>query len=175
MRRLLLVAVVSAACAAPLAAQDTTEQAPERASALRQEIEDRFAARAQAEMGLTDEQFRRLRATTAQYGATRRSIEEEERRMRQGLAAQLRPGVAANQDSVGRLVDGLTAIKTTYANTYRDEMRALSAFLTPVQRAQFWVLRERLLNVAQQVRAQRLLRQEQNNAARRAAELRRRR
>jgi hypothetical protein len=85
-------------------------------------------------------------------------VEEQERRLRQAMAFQLRPGIAADQDSVAKLTDALINVKGAYLQAYRDEMKALSAFLTPVQRAQYFVLRERLLNLAQQVRTQRALR-----------------
>jgi hypothetical protein len=158
MRRLMVTMVLAVVLAARVAAQEPAEPNPERAARLRQMIEARFAARAQEELGLNDEQFQRLRSTSAQFAAQRRGVEEQERRLRQAMAFQLRPGIAADQDSVAKLTDALINVKGAYVQAYRDEMKALSAFLTPVQRAQYFVLRERLLNLAQQVRTQRALR-----------------
>lgn len=164
MRRLMVTMVLAAVLSARGAAQEPGEPDPQRVEQLRQLIEDRFAARAQEELGLNDEQFQRLRSTSAQFAAQRRGVEQQERRLRQAMAFQLRPGVAADQDSVAKLVDALINVKGAYVQTYRDEMKALSGFLNPVQRAQYFVLRERLLNLAQQVRTQRALRTDSGGA-----------
>ena len=175
MRRVIVMLALVVGSAVALRAQEPSDADSPRAAQLRQQIEDRFAARAQEELGLSDEQFRRLRTTTAQYGAQRRNVEQTERRLRQAMAFQLRPGVAADQDSVAHLTDAMLSAKAAYVQTYRDEMHALSAFLDPVQRAQFFMLRERLLNLAQQVRAQRRQAQDSESIAPRSRVLRPRR
>ena len=152
-----------------LIAQDPMAPGGERVEQLRRQIEDRFAARAQEELGLNDQQFQRLRTTSAQFAAQRRGVEQQERRLRQAMAAQLRPGVAANQDSVARLIDALIDVRGAYVESYRDEMKALASFLDPVQRAQYFMLRERLMTLAQEVRAGRRLRSDSAAAARRPA------
>ena len=58
----------------------------------------------------------------------------------------MRPGVAANKDNVARYTDQLLDLKVRYAQSYKEEVRDLGAFLDPVQRAQFLLLRERLLD-----------------------------
>jgi hypothetical protein len=141
-----LVAVLLAQ-APGLAAQDTLND-PVRAVRLRQMIEERFGERLKEELGLTPEQATRLRVSLAGIAARRRGMEEEERGMRRALAAQLRPGVAANADSVTRLVDALTNHRVAYAQTFKDEMRELSAILNPVQRGQYLLLRDRLMQRA---------------------------
>lgn len=142
MRRTTLVQLaLLLALAAPLAAQDEDT----RARRLREQIEDRFAARVQEELGLTDQQTVRLRETAGAYFAKRRALEAEERRLRQALAAELRPGVAANKENVARLTEQLLDNKVRYTETYRSEVRDMASFLDPVQRAQFLILRERLL------------------------------
>lgn len=128
-----------------LAAQDSADD-PGRAGMLRRQIEERFAARVQEELGLTDQQALKLRETVGVYFVKRRTLEAEERRLRQSLAGELRPGVAANKDNVARLTDQLLDNKVRYVETYRSEVKELSGFLDPVQRAQFLILRERLLD-----------------------------
>ena len=131
--------------ALPLAAQDPGDDSG-RAGQLRRQIEERFTARVQEELGLNDQQALKLRETVGVYFVKRRTLEAEERRLRQGLAAELRPGVAANKDNVARLTDQLLDNKVRYVETYRAEVKELSTFLDPVQRAQFLILRERLLD-----------------------------
>ena len=77
-------------------------------------------------------------------------MEQDERRMRQALGAQLRPGIAANPDSVAHLVDALTNHRIAYAQTFKDEMRELGAILNPVQRGQYLMARDRLMQRVQE-------------------------
>ena len=147
MRRLVLLIALSAAAGGAVAAQDPDTTRPQ-AQALRQRIEERFAQRVQEQLALSDEQATKLRATSQEYGERRRKMEARERDLRVALTGQLRPGVAANQDSVARLTKALVDLRVDYANTWRDEMSALS-YLSPVQRAQLYVMRDRLLQRVQ--------------------------
>jgi hypothetical protein len=136
-------------------AQDTLND-PIRAERLRQQIETRFGERLKEELGLSPDQATRLRVALAGLAVRRRSMEQEERVLRQALAAQLRPGIAASPDSVAKLVDALTTHRLTYAQTFKDEMRELTTILSPVQRGQYLLLRDRLMQriiEAQQERA----------------------
>lgn len=155
MRRLgwLFTAVVLAV-APQLRAQDGGDDSPQ-AARIRQQIEQRFAQQIQANLGLTDEQAVKLRATFDTYAPKRRAMEQEERAIKRGLQGQLRPGIAANSDSVAKLVDRLLEIKVTYAQSFVDENREMSKYLTPVQRAQFQVMRERLMARIEEIRQQR--------------------
>ncbi|HKU63119.1 MAG TPA: hypothetical protein VJQ44_18100 [Gemmatimonadales bacterium] len=153
MRRVVLLVALSAAAGSAVMAQDPDTTRPQT-QALRQRIEERFAQRVQEQLGLSDEQAKKLRATSQEYGDRRRTMEARERDLRVALTGQLRPGVAANQDSVARLTKALVDLRVDYANTWRDEMSALS-YLTPVQRAQLYVMRDRLLQRVQEIRDER--------------------
>jgi hypothetical protein len=120
---------------------DTTD--PRRADSLRHRIEERFASRVQEQLGLTNEQTTKLRATSQTYGARRRELREREHRVREALSAQLQPGVAANQDSVAKLTDAMIELKLTSAQAAREEMKDVSKYLNPVQRARLFMMRER--------------------------------
>lgn len=150
--RLSGLVVLGALLAAPAAAaaQDSIPD-PIRAQRLRELIEQRFGQRLKEELGLTEEQSSKLQVSLAGIAARRRGMEQDERRMRQALAAQLRPGIAANSDSVAKLVDALTTHRVAYAQTFKDEMRELSTILNPVQRGQYMMLRDRLMLRAQEV------------------------
>lgn len=122
---------------------DTTQ--PRRADSLRQRIEERFASRVQAELGLTNEQTAKLKATSQTYSNRRRELRDRAMRVRESLARQLQPGVAANQDSVAKLTDAMIDLKLSSAQLTRDEMKDVSKYLTPVQRARLLVMRERFM------------------------------
>ena len=145
MRFPIFVLAATVALVGSVRAQDSTIDLP-RAARLRQLIQERFAARVQEGLGLTDQQADRMREVTGGYFVKRRNFDSEERRLRQALAGELRPGVAANKDNVARYTDQLLDLKIRYAQSYKDETRDLSSFLDPVQRAQYLLLRERLLD-----------------------------
>jgi hypothetical protein len=123
-------------------AQGSDSAGHPRADSLRHQIEERFASRVQERLGLTNEQATRLRATSQTFGARRRELRDRERRIHEALSAQLQPGIAANQDSVGKLTDAMIALKLTSAQAARDEMKEVSRYLNPVQRARLFMMRE---------------------------------
>lgn len=146
----LLVLAVLAGVPSLGAAQDTLND-PVRAQRLREMVEQRFGERLREELGLTDDQTMRVRVALGGLAARRRGMEQDERRLRQALAFQLRPGVAANPDSVAKLVDALTTHRVAYAQTFKDEMRELAAILNPVQRGQYLLMRDRLMQRVQEL------------------------
>ena len=153
-RLLLLVSVTVAAFAAPIAAQQRVGQGRQRVQML-QAIERRFLARVVEDLGLTGDQASRLRQTVREFSQQRRDLEQTERELKQALARQLRPGVAADQDSVARLTDALLQLKVDYVGTFRDEHREVGSYLNPVQQAQLLVVRERLMQRIRAIRQQR--------------------
>jgi hypothetical protein len=140
------------AVAAPAArAQDP---GPVRAQELRRQLEQRFMERLRTDLQLTADQETRVRGILGNFATRRRTIEDEERRLRQALSAQLRPGIAANPDSVTVVVDALTANRVSYAQLIQGEMKELGGVLTPIQRGQLFLMREQLLMRAQELRQQ---------------------
>jgi LTXXQ motif family protein len=128
----------------PLGAQGQEAERDRRADSLRDRIEERFAARVQEQLGLTNDQAARLRATSQIFGKRRRELRERAHQLREALGQQLQPGVAANPDSVTKLTDALVELKLTSAQAAREEMREYAKYLTPVQRARLLVMRERM-------------------------------
>ena len=126
-----------------------------RADSLRHRIEERFAARAQEQLGLTNEQTAKLRATSQQFGARRGELRTRGQRLREALAAQLRPGIAANQDSVAKLTDAMIELRMAEAQASREEVREQSKYLNPVQRARLYVMRERFAHRVKEVHGHR--------------------
>jgi len=114
-----------------------------RRDSLRQRIEQQFAARAQQDLGLTNDQTAKLQATSQQFGARRGELRSRGQRLREALTAQLRPGIAANQDSVAKLTDAMIELKAAEAKLSSDEIKEQSKYLNPVQRARLYVMRER--------------------------------
>jgi len=128
---------------------------PEAEAALRARIEERFGQRIKAELGLTDQQLERVQAVGRANEQRVRDLNDREMDLYRAVLDQLhqlRPGVAANQDSLGRLLDGLVAARVQRVQSEQQEMRELSQFLTPVQRARLLLMRRQLMNRIEAVR-----------------------
>jgi len=152
MRWLILILGVSTGMMAgttPGAAQQGVRPGAQRAQMI-QTIERRFWARVVEDLGLNNDQATRLRATVREYSQRRRELERREGELKQALARQLRPGIAADQDSVAKLTNAFLDIRVAYAQSFRDEHRDVGSYLNPVQQAQLLVVRERLM---QRIRA----------------------
>jgi Spy/CpxP family protein refolding chaperone len=149
-----MLVLAALAVATPAAAQQLDDPP---AAELRARIEERFAARVKEELGLDDQQAARLRDVSVAWARRRRGFEAEDRELKRALAAQMRPGVAAQPDSVARLTQRLLDLRVEYAESYRAELKELG-FLTPVQRAQFVMLRERVLDNLRRARDERMQR-----------------
>ena len=144
------------AAATPVQAQQPTQDRPTREQLMRQ-IEQRFMARATESMGLDAEQAERLRSTVTHYAVERRKLEQNDRAIKQALAGQLRPGVAANQDSLLALLDELMDARGAYVESLRQELTEMEEYLDPVQRAQYVMLRDQLIEQIRRVRYARRL------------------
>lgn len=150
MRGMMVAALVGAPTVLP------AQGAPgERAEQLRERIERMFANRLRQDLGLGEAEAQQVGGVLAEWGDTRRQLEQEERTLRRALDGQLRPGVAANSDSLTRLIDRLLQNRVEYAESFQGEMRAMAPLLTPVQRAQFLRLRDQLLQRVRELQEQR--------------------
>ena len=67
----------------------------------------------------------------------------------------MRPGVAADERLVSRLTDEILDARLAYVQTFKDELVALTGVLSPVQKGQYVLLRDRLQQRIQDVRNQR--------------------
>lgn len=137
MRRLTLLA--AALVVAPLAAQ----QEPPRRQILEQRITEQFYENYRRQAGLTPEQFTRFRTIAARSFQQRRERQQRERGLWMSLEGQMRPGVAANPDSVNKLLEGIVALRLAQVDQLKAEDKEYAAFLTPVQRAQLFLAVER--------------------------------
>ena len=145
----LLVLSLAVILAPGLAAQqrDSVRQSGDTAEAaeLRTMIEQRFSQRVQQELKLTNEQTAKLRDTQERFGPRRRALMRQQVERRRALENQMQPGVAANQDSVRKLMDALTTGRLEMVRIQQEETRELNGFLTPVQQVRYNMMRERLL------------------------------
>jgi hypothetical protein len=144
----LLLVVLSASTLAAQAGQD-----PER---LREQVVQRFLQNYRTQSGLSDEQYGRLEAVVRRQWQARRELQERERLIVGALQGQLRPGVAADRDSVSRLLDQLTALQRERVERLEVEQDEVKGFLDPVQRAQLVLAWARLERQVQDLIQQRM-------------------
>ena len=67
-----------------------------------------------------------------------------ERQLWMALQAQMRPGVAADEDSLRTMMAALIEIQQEHVDEAREEMATAAEFLTPVQQAQLMLAVRRL-------------------------------
>jgi len=140
-----------------LAAQQDSTTPPDSAERerLQEAIERRFGTVVQQQLGLSNDQADQLRATEERFRTRRRAIMRQQLLLRFGLQDQMRPGQAANPDSVRRLMDAIQANRGDLLRLDQEQDREMSGYLTPVQRARYQMLRERLIRRLQEVRRER--------------------
>lgn len=155
MNRLWLAFVLVAGIAGSLAAQEPEPADTAGAERLRAEVERRFAERVQAQLGLTGDQVTKLRSTQERFGVRRRALLRAQVIHRLALQEQMRREGAANADSVRFHMDGLQAGRADLVRLEQDEDREMSDYLTPLQRAQFQMLRQRLWDRMSELRRDR--------------------
>lgn len=153
MRRLIWLLGMTLALTPALRAQDSTDAA--RRDRLQQAIERRFGEVVRRQLGLTDDQARRLRETEERFRPRRRAIVQRQVRLRGALRQQMLPGTAADPDSVRRLMSGLQTSRADLLQLDREQDQEMAGYLSPVQRARYQMLRERLLTRLQEIRRQR--------------------
>jgi len=153
MQRLCLV--LSLVLTPGLSAQDPARPDTAESERLRAQIEERFSRHVQQELRLTPDQATKLRASQERFGTQRRALMRQQLERRRGLEDQMQPGVAANADSVKRLMDGMQAGRAAMLKIEQDEDREMAGYLTPVQRARYQRMRETLMRRVNEMRDQR--------------------
>lgn len=138
---------LSVAVATTLAAQNPADSGMADDSAhlenLRQEVFGRFRTRAHQLLGLSPDQAVKFDSAQSRAWAQRRQYMLDRRRINMALQEQMRPGVAANSDSVSKLLDARRQVTQSLFKVDDQEDREMAGFLSPVQRAQYQEFRQR--------------------------------
>jgi len=125
-----------------------------QAERLRMQVEERFGQMVKQQLDLNDEQMDRLRTAMRANQDRRRELGRREMDLRRAIQRQMQPGVAANNDSVNRALEQIGRIRIERAESENQFMRDLN-FLTPVQKARFFSLTQRMEERMREVREQR--------------------
>lgn len=155
MVRAALLAGIAMAALAPVGAQDRPQRSAER-SPQRDSLEARVRARMaqvlRTQVGLNDEQIRRLQGVNRQFETQRRSLFEQERRTRIELRAAMEIGDSTQQERIGSLLDRTVALQRQRIDLIESEQKELATFLTPLQRARLYGMEEQIRRRTEEMR-----------------------
>jgi hypothetical protein len=157
-QRLVAVLAIAAIAASPVVhAQRAVprDSTPAGRQALEQRVRQRMAAVVQQRLGLNTDQMRRLGEVNRDMEAQRRLLNQQERDVRIGLRTEVMRGDSANQDRVARFVDQLIDVQRRRIDLLSREQRALAAFMTPTQRAQYLAIQDQVRRRMEDMRGRR--------------------
>lgn len=168
MKNVALFAVIALALAPavasaqqPMIAQDTPPgrdmmpQDTARARMLREQVERRFGQMVQQDLQLSEPQMQQLRGAMRAHQERRRELAQRQMAVMQAIRFQMRPGIAADRDSLARLLDTETQLRVEHAQQEGQLERELG-FLNPVQRARFMQMMRRFEDQVQEIRRRRM-------------------
>ena len=142
--------ILSVAVSAPVGAQQRDRDAIQR------QVVEQFMTNLRQQAGMDDQQFERFQLAARRGFAERQRIQQHQRRILRDLQNQMRPGVAADVDSVEVLIEALLQSRQATVDHDRREQQELAEFLTPVQRAQVVMQLSRLQQRIEQMIRQRM-------------------
>ena len=146
-RALFLLAVITLGASA----QGTPPNNARRDS-LEARVRARMATVMRNQVGLNDEQIRRLQQTNRRFEGQRLALFEQERRVREDLRAALAAGDSASDARVAPLLDRTIQLQRERLDLQEAEQRELATFLTPTQRARLYGLEEQMRRRMQDLR-----------------------
>ncbi len=146
--RKVILGVLLILVAGPLTAQD---QGPLARESLRRQVLERFMQNFMQQAGLADEERAQFQQMSQRHFRERAQQDQHRRQLVRALDEQMRPGVAANPDSVSALLESLVVLGEEMAAAVRAQQEEYATFLTPVQRGLFMIHYERFQRQVQSV------------------------
>jgi hypothetical protein len=149
----MLALALSCVCAvsAPIRAQQGLNE-PRPAV---QQLQRRVLQVVQRTLGASDDQMRQLVEVNRKYEGERRALNQRDREARQSIRAEVLRDSLADEDTVSRMLDVLVDVQRQRLDVFVREQRDLAHFLTPVQRAKYATLQDRLRKKVEQLRQKR--------------------
>ena len=136
------------------------QQAPPLGGPLEREFRERLAEVVRRRLNLNDTQMRQLRQVNDRVERARMQLLREEREIRMALRTEMLAGDSADQARVATLLDDALRIQRRRLDLVEQEQRALSEFMTPLQRAQYFAIQDDLRRRLEDIRQQRQQRQQ---------------
>lgn len=151
MTRRVLWAVALLGLVGGAAAAQGNRPSDARRDSLETRVRARMAMMLRTQVGLNDEQITRLQAVNRRFEGQRRTLFEQERRVRSELRAAL--GADSAQDArIAPLLDRTIQLQRDRLDLLEAEQKELATFLTPTQRARLYGMEEQMRRRMQEMR-----------------------
>lgn len=112
---------------------------------LEQRVRQRMGQMMKTQLGLTDDQMRRLMASNRRFEAQRRDLFQQERTVRASLRDELRASdTTARQAEIAALLDRMMVVQRQRTELIEAEQKELATFMTPLQRAKYFGMEEQI-------------------------------
>jgi hypothetical protein len=136
------------------AQQQLPRAVPKEQQILRQRVRQAFAGVVRKQLNLNAAQMQTLQRTDQKYEQQRRAVVLGEREARLGLRSAMEDSTGhPDQDKIAQYLDQLVQGQRRRADLLEAEQKELSGFLSPLQRAQYFALKERLNRKMQELQA----------------------
>lgn len=147
----MLSAVVALGLCSSLATAQGGEPRDPRRDSLEARVRARMAMMLRTQVGLDDEQIRRLQATNRRFEGQRRELFNQERRVRAELRAALEAD-SARDARIAPLLDRTIQLQRQRLDLLEAEQKELATFMTPTQRARLYGMEEQMRRRMQEMR-----------------------
>ncbi|HMA24682.1 MAG TPA: hypothetical protein VKP00_11825 [Gemmatimonadaceae bacterium] len=127
------------------ARQEFGRGTPNDRQALERRVRQAFAGVVRRQLNLDAAQMQNLQRVDQKFEQQRRVVLRDERDARQNLRAAMQDSTGhADQDKIAQYLDQIVLGQRRRADLLEQEQKELSNFLTPLQRAQYFALKERI-------------------------------
>lgn len=155
MRPRLLVAALLLALVPPvLSAQEPGPPPPQERDALEARLRVRMAEVVKRQVGLNDDQMRRLGATNRRFESQRLDLMARERDIRRDLRDEIESGDTTRSAQVSRLLEQMLQVQRQRLELLEAEQKELATFMSPHQRARYFGLEEQMRRRVEEMRDQ---------------------
>jgi hypothetical protein len=127
------------------AQQQPGRGAPTERQALQRQVRQAFARVVRRQLNLDAAKMQQLQRVDQKYEQQRRQVLKSEREARLNLKTAMQDSTGhPDQDKIAQYMDQLVHGQRQRADLLESEQKELSTFLTPMQRAQYFALKERI-------------------------------
>jgi hypothetical protein len=126
--------------------------APANRIALEQKVRQALARQVRRQLGLNEAQMSQLRTVDQKFERQRRALAQQQRQTRLALRAAMDDSATAGQSTVAQQLDTLIQLERRRIDVLEAEQKELATFLTPLQRAKYQVLQERVRRRLEEMR-----------------------
>ena len=119
-------------------------QPPAERQMLQRQVRQAFAKAVHRQLNLNDDQMRKLQSVDLKYERQRFALLQDERQARVGLKGVMDDSTSVDQAKVDAYLSQLVKAQRTRADLLEGEQKELAGFLSPLQRAKYFAMIERL-------------------------------